>query len=201
MEKRLVLATRNRKKLAELEQLLEGTGIEILGLDEFPQIPEVHEDGKTFAENAVKKARTVAEATGIVALADDSGLEVDALGGKPGVYSARFAGEHGDDAANNAKLLELMRNVPEGQRKARFRCVVAIAVPGGEVHLVEGACEGHIGYEPKGDYGFGYDPLFVVEEFGKTMAELPPEVKNRISHRGRALERARAILASLWEGE
>ncbi|ADI02796.1 MAG TPA: XTP/dITP diphosphatase [Syntrophothermus lipocalidus] len=201
MERKLVLATRNGKKLQELKQLLDGMGVEMLSLEQFPEVPEVEEDGETFAENAIKKARTIAEVTGMVTLADDSGLEVDALGGSPGVHSARFAGEHGDDAANNAKLMDLMRGVPEEKRGARFRCVVAVAVPWGEVHLAEGTCEGKIAHEPRGDWGFGYDPLFVVEGYGRTMAELPPEVKNSISHRGRALERARAILASLWEGE
>ncbi len=201
MKRRLVLATRNRKKLAELKQLLEGMEMEVLGLEEFPEVPEVEEDGTTFAENAVKKARAVAQATGLVALADDSGLEVDALGGRPGVHSARFAGEHGDDAANNAKLLELMKDVPDEERGARFRCVIAIADPDGRVHLVEGTCEGWIGRELRGEHGFGYDPLFVVGELGKTMAELPPEVKNRISHRAKALERARSVVLSLWEGD
>ncbi|NLU48878.1 MAG: XTP/dITP diphosphatase [Syntrophomonadaceae bacterium] len=199
MRRKLVVATRNQKKLRELQDLLDNTGLEMLTLNDLPSVPEVEEDGQTFAENAIKKARTVAEATGLLTLADDSGLEVDALGGLPGVHSARFAGEPADDGKNNAKLLAMLQGVPDEQRTARFRCVIAIAVPGGETYLAEGACQGRITHKARGEGGFGYDPLFVVDEYGLTFAELPPEVKNRISHRGQALSQARELIASLWE--
>ncbi|MCR4399422.1 MAG: XTP/dITP diphosphatase [Syntrophomonadaceae bacterium] len=201
MERRLVLATRNRKKRAELEAILAPLGLRVHTLDEFPEVPEVVEDGATFEANARKKARAVAEATGLVALADDSGLEVDALGGLPGVHSARFAGEPADDARNNQLLLERLRDVPPERRGARFRCVIAVAVPGGETFVAEGSCEGRIGCEPAGEGGFGYDPLFIVDGYGQTFAQLPPEVKHRISHRGRALAAAADILARLWPAE
>jgi XTP/dITP diphosphohydrolase len=201
VERRLVLATRNRKKRAELEAILAPLGLRVHTLDEFPEVPEVVEDGATFEANARKKARAVAEATGLVALADDSGLEVDALGGLPGVHSARFAGEPADDARNNQLLLERLRDVPPERRGARFRCVIAVAVPGGETFVAEGSCEGRIGCEPAGEGGFGYDPLFIVDGYGQTFAQLPPEVKHRISHRGRALAAAADILARLWPAE
>lgn len=194
---KLVLATRNRGKVKELAGLLEPLGVEVVPLDEYPGVSEVEEDGNTFKANAIKKAMAVSGATGQVALADDSGLEVDYLGGAPGVYSARFAGEHKDDRANNQKLLQLMKNVPPEKRTARFRCVVAVATPEGQVFTTEGACEGIIGAEPKGEKGFGYDPLFIIPEFGKTFAELDLDVKNRISHRGRAFALAVEIIAGI----
>ncbi len=155
---------------------------------------EVREEGRSFEENALLKARAYAEASGSAALADDSGLEVDALGGEPGVLSARYAGRHGDDRANIALLLHKLSGVPWERRKARFRCVIAIAGPSGYIELCEGICEGFIAFEPRGSGGFGYDPVFFVPEFGKTMAELPLEVKNKISHRAKAAFRAREIL-------
>ena len=155
---------------------------------------EVREEGRSFEENALLKARAYAEASGSAALADDSGLEVDALGGEPGVLSARYAGRHGDDGANIALLLHKLSGVPWERRKARFRCVIAIAGPLGYIELCEGICEGFIAFEPRGSGGFGYDPVFFVPEFGKTMAELPLEVKNKISHRAKAAFRAREIL-------
>jgi len=194
---KLVLASRNRGKLKELKALLESLPVEVASLEDYPQIAEVAEDGVTFAENAVKKARAVAAATGLFALADDSGLEVDYLNGAPGVFSARFAGEGHDDRANNEKLLRLLAGVPPEKRTARFRCVVAVAAPGGEVYTAEGTCAGVIAAEPRGNRGFGYDPLFFVPQLGKTFAELDPEVKNTISHRARALAGAREILTRL----
>jgi len=184
---RLVAATTNPGKLREIESILAPLRLEIVPVSTYPGLPEIEEDGTTFEENAVKKARLTAETTGEAALADDSGLEVDHLAGAPGVYSARFAGEPKSDAANNAKLLKLLEGVPWEKRAARFRCVIAVAVPGGPMLTAEGTCEGYILYELRGAGGFGYDPLFFVPEFGKTFAELPPEVKNRISHRGAAL--------------
>ncbi|MEW5761590.1 MAG: XTP/dITP diphosphatase [Bacillota bacterium] len=196
--RKVVLATRNPGKVAEFGALLAPLGITVVALGDYEGAPEMREDGATFAENAIKKARTAAAFTREVALADDSGLEVDALGGRPGVFSARFAGRPGDDAANNAKLLRLLQGVPWERRTARFRCVIAIATPGGEVFTAEGTCKGYIGFAPRGEGGFGYDPLFYVPDYGKTFAELDMETKNRISHRGRALEEARAILERLF---
>jgi XTP/dITP diphosphohydrolase len=184
---RLVLASKNKGKLRELETMLAGSSWELCSVADFPELPPVVEDGQTFRENAVKKALTVAEILKEWTLADDSGLEVDALGGAPGVYSARFAGEPGDDRKNNEKLLRLLAGVPSEQRTARFRCVLALASPEGEVWTTERTCEGLIGLAPRGDQGFGYDPLFYLPELGVTMAELPEEKKNEISHRGKAM--------------
>lgn len=193
--RRLVVATTNPGKLREIESIIAPLGLEIVSVSAYPGLPEIKEDGATFEENAVKKARLTAEATGEVALADDSGLEVDYLAGAPGVHSARFAGEPASDAANNAKLLKLLQGVPEERRHARFRCVIAVAVPGGPVLTAEGTCEGYILSELRGAGGFGYDPLFCVPEFGKTFAELSPELKNRVSHRGAALAGIKEKLA------
>jgi XTP/dITP diphosphohydrolase len=193
----IVAATRNEGKLKEFRELLAGLPIRLLTVADFPGIPEVAENGNTFAENARLKAEAMAAETGLIAVADDSGLEVDALQGAPGVRSARFAGEPGDDRKNNEKLLELLRGVPPERRTARFRCLIAIAVPGEETYFSDGTCEGYIGLAPRGTNGFGYDPLFLVPEFDRTFAELDPEEKNRISHRGRALKQAQKILREL----
>lgn len=196
---RIVLATGNQGKVKELREILNDFRIEVLSLKEFPQIGEIVEDGETFAENAIKKATTVSYYTKLIALADDSGLEVDYLDGAPGIYSARFAGEGKSDLDNNLKLLSLLTGVPEAQRTARFRCVIAISSPCGETYTAEGACEGIVGYEMKGNSGFGYDPLFFLPEFNQTFAQLDPAVKNKISHRGRALAKAKNVLADLLE--
>lgn len=193
----IVVATRNEGKLNEFRDLLTGLPVQIFSAKDFPGVPEAEETGSTFAENARLKAEAAAAGSGKIAVADDSGLEVDALQGAPGVRSARFAGEPRDDRRNNEKLLELLRDVPPARRTARFRCVVAIAVPGGETFFTEGTCEGYIGLAPKGSKGFGYDPLFLVPGSNRTFAELEPEEKNRISHRGRALAAARIILQGL----
>ncbi len=194
---RLVLATRNEGKVREITSLLRGLPLEILTLRDFPGVPELAEEGDTFAANAAAKALAVARATGLMALADDSGLEVDHLEGAPGVRSSRFAGEKAGDAENNHKLLRMLAGVPRERRTARFRCVVAIALPDGSVSLAEGSCEGIITEEPRGGMGFGYDPLFLVPGLGLTFAELDPGIKNEISHRGRAMRRAREALARL----
>ncbi len=194
---KIVLATRNRGKVRELQELLAETNFEVVSLADYPGVPEVIEDGNTFKENAIKKAREVAEAVGEVTLADDSGLEVDYLDGAPGVLSARFAGEQHDDEANNRKLLQLLSGVPWEKRTARFRCVVAIAVPGGKVETAEGTCQGIITTQPRGKNGFGYDPLFYIPGYGKTFAELEGPEKNKISHRGRALRNATRLLKEL----
>jgi len=189
----LVLGTRNRHKAAEIAALLRAPGIEWKTAADYPDIPSPVEDGATFEENAVKKAVAWARATGHWALADDSGLEVDALCGEPGVRSARYAGDAADDAANNRKLLIELEG--ETGRQARFRCVLALASPDGRTRTAEGVCEGRILTAPRGAGGFGYDPLFVPYGFDQTFAEMPPETKNRISHRARALQAAQAAWA------
>lgn len=187
----VVLATRNKGKIAELSALLAGFGVHVLGLGAFPGIGEIEETGTTFAENAALKARTVAQATGLLALADDSGLAVDALDGAPGVYSARYSGENATDATNNAKLLDALKDVPENARGCRFHSVVAAVAPNGTEILAEGRWEGRVLTSPRGQGGFGYDPLFLDLELGRAAAELTPAEKNARSHRGRAL---RALL-------
>jgi XTP/dITP diphosphohydrolase len=194
---KLLVATRNPGKVRELRDLLVDLPIEVTFPPEVGLDLDVEETGATFAENASLKAQAFALASGLLTLADDSGLEVDALDGGPGVHSARYAGPAASDADRTRKLLAAMADVPDGQRSARFRCVVAVATPGGEVWLTEGTCEGAIASEPRGQHGFGYDPVFQVAGFGQRMAELPPDVKNLISHRGRALRAARPILELL----
>lgn len=193
--KPLVFATRNKGKLVELRELL--PGVDVLSIDEAAErlgraIPDVVEDADTFAGNATKKAREVSALTGLPALADDSGLEVDALGGAPGVYSARYAGEPHDDAANNAKLLRALEGVPADKRTARFRAVLALADVAGplgdEVIIADGACEGVILDAPRGTGGFGYDPLFYAPELGQTFAEAGVGPKSELSHRARAMK-------------
>lgn len=196
---KLVLATGNQGKVRELKRILGDLNIEVLSLKDFPQVGEIVEDGDTFTENAVIKARAVSKAVNLIALADDSGLEVDCLDGAPGIYSARFAGEGKSDADNNEKLLALMRDVPTEKRAARFRCVIAICTPGGELFTADGTCEGFIGFKLKGDQGFGYDPLFYLPEYEQTFAELDAELKNKISHRGRALGKIKNLLAGMLE--
>lgn len=198
---KLVLATNNKGKVREMSEILAPYEIEVISLDAFLNIGDIEEDGDTFRENAVKKASITCERTGLMSLADDSGLEVDHLGGAPGIHSARFAGEEKNDEANNTKLLHLLAEVPAERRTARFRCVVAVAVPGGWVYTAEGTCEGVIAGEPRGDGGFGYDPLFYLPEYGKTFAELDPGTKNKISHRAHALAGALDILSELKKVE
>jgi len=190
----IIVASRNSGKIGELQKLLSPLQIKILSLDDFPEAQEVEEDGETYRENAVKKARAVVEVTGKMALADDSGLEINALQGKPGINSARFAGPGATDHEKNLKILQLLEKVPDDERGATFVCNVAIAGPGGLLKVVEGSCRGAIIREPRGGGGFGYDPLFIPFGYNQTFAELLPEVKNRISHRGRALEKAALFL-------
>ena len=191
----LVVATRNAGKIRELELLLKGVVERVLPIGSFPDIPDVDEDGATFAENAVKKARLAAQATGLPALADDSGLMVDALGGRPGVFSARFAGKGADDSANNRKLLTELAGIPSSGRSAAFHCVLAFCLPDGNCRTFEGRLPGILLKEQHGEGGFGYDPLFLVPEYGQTLAQLPLELKNRISHRGKALAELKRYLA------
>jgi len=192
--RKLLLATRNQHKKRELQELLSDLEIDILTLDDIEPLPEVKEDGTTFEENAVKKACETAQNSGWLSLADDSGLEVDALQGKPGVHSARFAGEGASDEANNAKLLELLKDVPDSERTARFVCVMALCDPSGSLHTVRGECEGHIIRIPSGAGGFGYDPLFVPRGYDQTYAQLSAWAKNNISHRGAALQKILPVL-------
>lgn len=192
----VVLATRNKKKVKEMKKIFRDANTpvdNILTLEDFPEFPEVMEDGDAFEANAVKKARAVAEHTGMIAVADDSGLEVDALGGAPGVLSARYAGENADDRANNEKLLKEMKDIPDDERTARFVCCIAL-VSGNEVKTFRGYVRGRIGRMPVGERGFGYDPLFYPEGYNRTFAEMDDEEKNAISHRGMAIRELQEFL-------
>ena len=186
---KLVLASRNKKMIRELETFLKeiSSDITVLSLDDIGFHDEIVEDGDSFAANSKIKA-LVPAGFGFIGVADDSGLEVDALGGAPGVYSARYSGEGATDGKNNAKLLKALENVPDDKRTARFRTVITCEFPDGREIVVDGVCEGRILREPRGADGFGYDPLFYYEPFGKTFAELSPEEKNQVSHRGRAMK-------------
>jgi XTP/dITP diphosphohydrolase len=195
----VVLATRNKGKIAELHALLAGLGPQVVGLAEFPDIGEIPETGTTFLENARIKARAVCQATGLVSLADDSGLCVDALDGAPGVYSARYSGEDATDAANNAKLLAALADVPEARRTCRFVSVVVAVAPDGRELTAEGVWEGRVTTSPAGQGGFGYDPLFFDPTAGLTAAELSPEAKNARSHRGKALANLVKNWAEFWK--
>ncbi|HEV2706362.1 MAG TPA: XTP/dITP diphosphatase [Pyrinomonadaceae bacterium] len=191
----LLIATRNAGKVREFAELLTGLPLQLRHLAEFPHVPEAVETGSTFAENAALKARFYARLTGLPTLADDSGLEVDALGGAPGVYSARYAGEQATDAARNAKLLDELNRSDDRSRRARFVCVIAHASPSSEeIKLFEGVCEGRIASSPRGSSGFGYDPLFIPDGYEATFGELPAEIKNCISHRAHALDAASRFL-------
>lgn len=193
----LLIATHNRGKLREYKELFAGLPFELLTLDDLGIREEAEESGATLAENAQLKAEHYARRSGLVTLADDSGLEVDALGGEPGVHSKRYAGDDKSDAERNHYLLSKMQEVPSGSRGARFRCAIAIADRDGRTWSSEGTCEGEIAFEPRGEFGFGYDPLFILREAGMRMAELPTAEKNRISHRARAAKGAREILSRL----
>jgi len=188
-EDQLLIATNNLGKAKEFEALFAKKGIAIKTLRDFPELPEVEETGTTFAENALLKAETIAEQMNMMVLADDSGLKVDALYGEPGIFSARYAGEEKNDASNNAKLLHELADVPKEERTAQFHCTLAISAPGKESLTVEGEVEGLILGVPRGENGFGYDPLFYVPKLEKTMAELSQEEKNKISHRSVALQK------------
>jgi XTP/dITP diphosphohydrolase len=195
----VVLATHNPHKIKEIMAIFSDTPITFLTLDNYPEAPVVVEDGKTLEENAQKKAYEIARFTKHIALADDSGLEVDFLDGMPGVFSARFAGKACSFADNNRKLLVLMKGVPTEHRKARFRCVMALAVPKGATQTVDGTLSGYITDRPRGEEGFGYDPVFLVPDKGKTLAELGPTLKNSLSHRYKALQAIKPILLRLRE--
>lgn len=191
-KKRLLVATGNKGKLKEIREIL--NDVEVLGLCDLPFSLEIEEDGNTFYENAFKKASTLVNKISLPVLADDSGLEVDALNGHPGVYSARYAGEDATDESNTKKLLCSMKSVPYPKRTARFVCVMCLVMPDGKTYSTRGETEGLILTEPRGDNGFGYDPVFYNEHYQKTFSELSSGEKNAISHRGRALEKMREIL-------
>ena len=192
--KKIVIASKNEGKIKEIKNFLHGIESDFLTLNDFPDIPGIVEDGKTFEENAMKKAKAVYEHTKLTTIADDSGLEVDYLSGEPGIHSARFAGDDATDLQNNEKLLELMKDIPMDERKARFKCVIVLYNSLYNNIVFEGKCSGYIIDEPKGELGFGYDPLFVPENNTKTFAELDLVTKNKISHRGKALSSLRNYL-------
>ena len=195
---KLVVATKNKNKFTEIQNKLGGiAGLEIVSLLSYPDSPEVVEDGDTFESNALKKARIIAQFTGLPALADDSGLAVAALGGRPGVLSARYGGTELSDSERNLLLLKELDTAGVTEMSACFVCVIAVAMPGGETCTARGECRGIITDQMKGDRGFGYDPIFYLPELNRTMAELSMDEKNRISHRGLALDRAREIIESL----
>jgi len=193
---RVLLATRNAKKLDELRRILIGSpGIELIGLGDVPDYPEAPEAGLSFAENALLKAREGVKYTGLPTVADDSGLAVDALNGMPGVFSARWAGKHGDDRANLELVLAQVSDVDDAHRAAQFVCAAAFVLPGGKEHLVHGSMPGRLIRAPRGEGGFGYDPIFVAEGQTKTNAELDPAVKDAISHRGKAFRSLASVIA------
>ena len=190
----IIVATNNKGKLAEIKAILNDLPVTVLGMAEIGFNRHIEENGETFLENSLIKARTIASYCNRFVLADDSGLEVAYLGGKPGIYSARFAGDNATDEENNAKLLKKLQNVPKDKRKAAFRCVMSLASPGDRWVASVGMCRGEITFEPKGRFGFGYDPIFYVPQLNRTMAEIPLEVKNRVSHRARALTRMKSLI-------
>ncbi|WP_457982388.1 XTP/dITP diphosphatase [Bacillus paralicheniformis] len=192
--KEVIIATKNEGKVREFKAMLEPRGYDVKSLLDIGYTPEIEETGQTFEENAVIKAETISKETGKIVIADDSGLSVDYLGGSPGVYSARYAGEEKNDLANLKKLLKELEGVEKEDRSARFRCALALCTPGQETKTVEGSVEGYITEEPRGTNGFGYDPVFLVKDKDQTMAELSSDEKNKISHRAEALKKLSALL-------
>ncbi len=196
---KLVLATNNRHKIAEIESILDGLDVEIVTKDAYTDFPDVDETGATLEENAIMKAEAIQRFTGLPSMADDSGLEVDALGGLPGVSSARYAGPGCTFADNNAKLLKALEGVADEKRTARFRCVIAVCFSKGNVAVAEGRVEGVITSAPRGRQGFGYDPVFLIPHLGLTFAEMPADQKNSMSHRGKAVREARGVIEEYLE--
>ncbi len=192
----LIVATKNKKKLEEIKEILKSLNLKLFSLADYPKAPRIIENGKTFRENSIKKAIKIAKFTGKLTFGEDSGLCVDALGGKPGVYSSRFAGKDKSDRKNNLKLLKLLVGLPVNKRKAHYCCAVALADKNGLVGVAEGECSGFIGFTEKGNFGFGYDPLFVIPKYKKTFAQLGARIKHKMSHRFRALQKAKAILST-----
>jgi XTP/dITP diphosphohydrolase len=190
----ILIATNNLGKVKEIKDILDSHKIKILTMKDFPPLPKIEEDGKTYQENAVKKARKISEYTGKICLADDSGLEIDYLKGKPGIYSSRW-GNSDEERIN--KVLKLLENVPINKRNAKFVCVVVLVFPNGKIYMVKEECKGSITFNPKGEHGFGYDPIFLIPEYDKTFAELGDKIKNQISHRGKAMRRMINIINEL----
>ncbi|MDD2752032.1 MAG: RdgB/HAM1 family non-canonical purine NTP pyrophosphatase [Candidatus Omnitrophica bacterium] len=190
----LIVATKNKKKFAEIKEILKDLKLNLVSLADIQQPPRIIENGQTFQENAVIKARKLALFTGKLSLGEDSGLCVEALGGAPGVYSSRFSGKDKSDAKNNQKVLKLLEGLPLSKRKAHYVCAVALADKSGLVGVVEGRCHGVIGFALKGHSGFGYDPLFIIPKYKKTFAQLGEKIKHKMSHRYHALEKARKII-------
>lgn len=195
----LVVATKNKKKLGEIKEILKDLNLKIFSLQDYPQAPRIIENGRTFKDNAIKKAVKVARFTGKLTLGEDSGICVDALRGKPGVYSSRFAGKDKSDIKNNLKLMKLLEGLPLYKRKAHYVCSVALADKDGLVGVTEGRCSGLIGLALKGNFGFGYDPLFIIPKYKKTFAQLGPRIKHQMSHRYYALEKTKRILQKYIE--
>ena len=195
----IIVASRNKGKVREIRKVLKGLGFRIYSLGDFKGVPEIEEDGRSFVENALKKARFYSNYLGKLTLSDDSGLEVDILKGLPGIYSARYAGKRATNRKNNRKLLREMEGIPLSKRGARFKCAIGIAAPDGWEAVVEGSCKGRIGFREVGGRGFGYDPLFILPQFGKTMAQLSIEGKNRISHRGKALRKLKKVIMTEFQ--
>lgn len=198
--KEVIIATKNPGKAREFEQMFASRGMEVRTLLDFPELPDVEETGTSFEENAILKAETISRVLNKMVIGDDSGLMIDALEGRPGIYSARYAGEPKNDQANTEKVLRELAGVPEERRTARFYCALAIAVPNRKTATVSGTCEGRILEEPRGTNGFGYDPVFYVPDKGVSMAELSSDEKNKISHRANALKKLETILDSILEG-
>jgi XTP/dITP diphosphohydrolase len=191
----LLIASRNRAKIREICQILSPLKIRIRSLLDLPKIPPVVEDGKTFEENAIKKALNIALKVGLYTLSDDSGIEVEILGGRPGIHSSTYAGRDATDHKNNSKLLSELRGIPWRYRRAQYQAVIALASQEGLMYVTKGICKGYITLRPRGKNGFGYDPIFYLPRFRKTMAQLPARVKNRISHRAQALKQLKALIA------
>ncbi|TET08378.1 MAG: XTP/dITP diphosphatase [Candidatus Atribacteria bacterium] len=187
----ILIATNNLGKVKEIKDILDSPEIKILTMKDFPPLPKIEEDGKTYQENAFKKARKISEYTGKICLADDSGLEIDYLKGKPGIYSSRW-GNSDEERIN--KVLKLLENVPINKRNAKFVCAVVLVFPNGKIYMVKEECKGSITFNPKGEHGFGYDPIFLVPEYDKTFAELGDKIKNQISHRGKAMRKMISII-------
>jgi XTP/dITP diphosphohydrolase len=190
----LVVATKNKGKLREIKELLKDFDLKITSLADYPDAPQIEEDGKTFAANALKKAATIALYTKKLTLGEDSGIEIKALGNKPGIHSARFSGEKATDRKNNLKMLRLLKNVPSTRRQARYRCCAALVDSKKIIDVVSGQCGGEIARQAKGKNGFGYDPFFLIKRYGKTFGELDPSIKQKISHRARALKKIKKVL-------
>lgn len=195
--KKIVIASKNEGKIKEIRNFLHGIDAELLAMSDFSELPDIPEDGRTFEENAMKKAKAVFDYTKLTTIADDSGLEVNYLGGEPGIHSARYAGDAATDRQNNDKLLGLLKDLPMEDRKARFKCVIVLYNSLYNNLVFEGKCAGYIIDEPKGELGFGYDPLFVPEGYTKTFGELDLVTKNKISHRGKALSSLRNYLEKI----